>query len=34
MGCEVGVVYWALAGALAVFDQRGYEMRLVFWFDN
>lgn len=33
-GCEADVGYWALAGALTVFDQRGYEARVVFWFDN
>lgn len=26
--------YWAIQAALATFADRGYEARVVFWFDN
>ena len=34
MGEQLAPGYWAIQAALATFADRGYEARVVFWFDN
>lgn len=34
MGKSIAPGYWAIQAALATFADRGYEARVVFWFDN
>ena len=34
MGEQLAPSYWAVQAALATFTDRGYEARVVFWFDN
>jgi len=33
-GEQLAPGYWAIQAALATFADRGYEARVVFWFDN
>ena len=34
MGEQLAPGYWAIQAALATFADRGFEARVVFWFDN